>query len=142
MIRLPFHRTYLAGPINGCTDDQARGWRAQAAELLRAGGLFDSEILDPMVRDYRGVESANVAQIVEQDKADIDSCRFLLVYFEKPSVGTSMEVIYAHERKLTVVIVDRSDRPLSPWLIYHSHFVCKTLEEAVDYICSSLPKTE
>ncbi len=117
-------KLYLAGPINGCSDDEANGWRSKVK-------LLHPNVLDPMSRDYRGKEAENCASIVEGDKRDIDSCDALLVYFEKPSVGTSMEVLYAWERQKPVILIDYSGRPLSPWLLYHSSIVCRSIEEAV-----------
>lgn len=125
-------KTYLCGPINGCTDDEATSWREQATKLL-GGKHF---VYDPMVRDYRGreLEPGIAKEIVENDKKDILDCQTVLVMYEKPSVGTSMEVLFAWENGVPVIVVDRSDRPLSPWLIYHSALTFKTLKEACDYI--------
>lgn len=117
-------RIYLAGPINGCTDAQATGWREQAKALLEG-----HDLLDPMSRDYRGIEAENVAAIVESDKEDIDQSDVLLMYFERPSVGTSMEVLYAWERFKIIIVVDVSERPLSPWLQYHATRVLSSLKD-------------
>ncbi len=119
---------YLAGPINGCTDEQAKGWRETAAVLFVMDGWA---ILDPMARDYRGKENEAVNEIVEGDKADIDACDGVLVWFERPSVGTSMEVLYAWERGIPVVVVNRSGKPASPWLTYHARAVCSSASEAL-----------
>lgn len=116
-------KIYLAGPINGCTDAQANDWRTEAKKSL-------PDHLDPMARDYRGKEAESVNEIVEGDKADIDSCDAVLVWFERPSVGTSMEVLYAWERKKPVVAVNKSGKPIGPWLAYHSTVV-DSLEDAV-----------
>lgn len=136
-----YMKVYLAGPINGCTDAQAKSWRAEASELLKSHGF---EVIDPMVRDYRGKEADNISEIVEQDKSDIDSCDVVMVYYERPSVGTSMEVLYAydHPNQKIVLIVDRSDKPLSPWLVYHSHHISNSIKEAVGWLCFSPAKTE
>lgn len=109
-------KIYLAGPINGCTDSEANDWRSDAKTHF-------PDTLDPMARDYRGKEAEAVNDIVEGDKADIDNCDAMLVWFEKPSVGTSMEVLYAWERKKQVVTVNMSGKPISPWLAYHSTVV-------------------
>lgn len=117
-------KIYLAGPINGCTDEEANGWRSKVKEL-------HSDVLDPMARDYRGKEAESVNDIVEGDKNDIEACDGVLVWYEKPSVGTSMEILYAWEHSRIVVIVDRSEKPLSPWLVYHSDDQVKTIEDAL-----------
>lgn len=116
-------KIYLAGPINGCTDAEANDWRSAVKKL-------HPNCLDPMARDYRGKEAESVREIVEGDKADIDQCDAVIVYFERPSVGTSMEVLYAWERSKPVVTVNKSGRPISPWLAYHSSVV-ESIEAAL-----------
>lgn len=107
---------YLAGPINGCTDEQATGWRDRARRVLQASGYM---VFDPMARDYRGRENENAAAIVEGDLSDIRACSHMLVNVERPSWGTAMEIALAsrvHGKR--VVGFGAGDRP-SPWLLYH-----------------------
>jgi nucleoside 2-deoxyribosyltransferase len=99
-------KVYLCGPINGRSDDDCKVWR-----------------------EY---EHLDYEEIVEGDKEDIRSCDALLVYYDKPSVGTSMEILYAHDRNKQIVLVDKSDKPLSPWLLYHCQVVTKSLDEAIE----------
>ena len=40
-------KVYLCGPINGCTDTEAKNWREAVKEHFPAS-------VDPMKRDYRG----------------------------------------------------------------------------------------
>jgi hypothetical protein len=122
-------KTYLCGPINGRSDADCKDWRARATEVLGA-----DNVLDPMRRDFRGKEAVNAAEIVEGDKADIASVDTLLVYFDKPSVGTSMEVVLAWQMRKHVVVVNASDKPLGPWLLYHAHAFYHSLEAALAYI--------
>lgn len=116
---------YLCGPINGRSDDDCRNWREQAKALLSA-------TIDPMARDYRGreLEPGIAAEIVENDKEDILASTALLVMFDKPSVGTAMEVLFAYEHGIPVHIVNVSGKPLSPWMIYHATALHETLEDA------------
>jgi nucleoside 2-deoxyribosyltransferase len=118
-------KLYLAGPINGCTDEEANGWRTEVKKL-------HPDVLDPMARDFRGVEGNHTALIVEGDKKDIDECDGVIVWFEKPTVGTSMEILYAWERRKPVVLINRSDRPLSPWLTYHCIASVSSIEDALE----------
>lgn len=123
-------KVYLCGPINGCTDEEAKDWRTYCAEKLN-GTCFD-----PMVRDYRGreLDPGIAAEIVENDKSDILQCDSLLVYYEKPSVGTSMEVLFAYDNGIPAVVVDKSGKPLSPWFVYHSSAVFPSLDAAVSFL--------
>lgn len=122
-------KVYLAGPIHGCTDEQAYGWRSYV-RIFDPLGVF-AEFLDPMERDYRGFETDTPEQIVSEDKADIDACDVLLANCWKPSWGTAMEILYARERNKVVVVVTDS---ASPWLAAHADFVTPSLESACQYV--------
>lgn len=131
-------RVYLGGPINGCTDEEANGWRIQAKALIWQLG---HQWLDPMDRDYRGreMEPGIAAEIVESDKADIDQCDLILVNCPKPSVGSSMEIFYANrprdplgERLHRVVAVVPRDKAPSPWLVYHTDALYHSVVEALE----------
>lgn len=100
-------RVYLAGPINGCTDDECSTWRNTLKRMLP-----EVSWVDPMVRDYRGREQVAYREIVEGDKRDIDSSHIVLVNYVKPSVGTSMEVLYAWSAYKPVVVIAASDASL------------------------------
>jgi hypothetical protein len=117
---------YLAGAINGCTDEECKDWRTYVKNKLG-----DTRCLDPMVRDYRGREMECIDEIVEGDKKDIDNSTHILVSYEKPSVGTSMEILYAWERKIPVYVVSSKENRLSPWLVYHSNGVFHSYDEAM-----------
>ena len=120
-------KIYLCGPINGCTDDECKEWREAAKRML-------PDTLDPMRRDFRGREDDCAAEIVEGDKADIDQCGALLVNYDKPSVGTSMEILYAWERGKKVIIVAAKGASVSPWLRYHATCVVGSFREAFDIL--------
>ena len=120
-------RIYLAGPINQASDAEAKDWRKHAAEALP-----EWEVVDPMVRDYRGREDANVEAIVENDKADVLSVNLVLANCPKPSAGTSMEILLAYENSIRVVTV--APEPVSPWVRYHSERVFQDLDAALEYI--------
>ncbi len=120
-------KVYLCGPINGCTDAEARNWREAVKEYFPAS-------IDPMKRDYRGKELTNYREIVDLDKRDVRNSDIVLVNYDKPSVGTSMEVLYAWERGKPIVVWTAPDAKLSPWLIYHSTSIVHSLEEVIDKI--------
>lgn len=120
---------YMAGPINGCTDDEAHGWRQGLMEMLPA-----FQFLDPMRRDYRGKEDESVNEIVAGDIADIDACDIFLAYCWQVSWGTAMEIFYACRSGKTVVLVVPEGARISPWLRYHSHAILPTLAAAADHI--------
>lgn len=120
---------YLAGAINGMSDTEANGWRTDAKILMP-----HIEWLDPMSRDYRGKEAENVEAIVQGDLADIAASDVILVYAVRPSWGTAMEVVYAHQMEKIIVVV--CERP-SPWLRFHATHCLPSLGQAAQFINSS-----
>lgn len=128
--RIPRVKTiYLCGPINGRSDDDCNSWRRQVTET------WPGKVLDPMRRDYRGHEHEPdiAAAIVAGDLEDLVECDALVVYFDKPSVGTSMEIFHAHHNlgKPVVLINKAPPGPLSPWLKHHSDYVALDIGDAL-----------
>ena len=122
---------YLCGPINGCTDEECRDWR----EMVKA--QWGGACIDPMVRDYRGREEEAFREIVELDKIDVAAADIVLVNYDKPSVGTSMEIIYAWQLGKLVVAVSPNDAVISPWLRYHCHQIHHSFERALAALVSA-----
>ncbi len=119
-------KLYLAGPIANCTDAECNDWRARVKAL-------HPDCLDPLVRDGRHLSLTpdECRMIVEGDKADISSCDALLVWYVKPTVGTSMEILYAWERHKPVIVVNVENAQLSPWITYHATGIVVTIEHAL-----------
>lgn len=116
---------YLAGPINGCTDEEARGWREAAKTALGRPFLFS----DPMVRDYRMAEEEYAEEIVGGDLYDIRNAHVILVNATRPSWGTAMEVVYARQAGKWIVAFGTTEP--SPWLASHVDVLVLTLGDAV-----------
>ena len=123
---------YLAGPIFGCTDAECADWRALFQKL------WPGPTINPLRRDYRGRETTHLHDIVELDKADILRADAVVVSYDKPSVGTSMEILFAWERGKPVVVVARPETACSPWLHYHSHRLVHSYPDAVQALLELL----
>lgn len=107
-------KIYLAGPINGCSDSECNDWRSDFKNIV------GHEFIDPMRRDYRGIEAANVDAIVQGDIDDINEADLIVANCPKPSYGTAMEIFYAaHVLKKPVWLICKDEKP-SPWLLKHS----------------------
>lgn len=120
---------YLCGAINGCSDDECRNWRNVAKDAL-----FDSyKLLDPMRRDFRGVEDQSVFQIVQGDYEDIANADIILAAADRPSWGTAMEIHQAFRDGKEIVAVCGQDR-ISPWLRYHSTKIVPALDDAIKHL--------
>lgn len=115
---------YLCGPINGCNDQECNNWRAEVKKHF-------SNTIDPMRRDYRGREAESVNEIVELDIQDIRNSDIILANCPKPSVGTSMEIFFAHSIGKTVIAVVPDKSKASPWLTYHCSELHESLNDAI-----------
>ena len=123
---------YLSGPIMDEVEGSAREWRETAKALLK--DRF--RLLDPMRRKFvdRQVDSAN--EIVEFDLQDVRDADLILVNYNKPSIGTSMEVFYAaHDLgKFIVAFSPFEFRDCSPWMARYCTKILPDLEQAAQYI--------
>jgi nucleoside 2-deoxyribosyltransferase len=125
-VKKGFGNVYLAGSINGATDSEANDWRDWFTSIWPWG------VKNPMRRDYRGIEHQAVNEIVVLDKLDIQNSDLVVVRFDKPSVGTSMEVFYAYTLGKPIILWCDKDVTLSPWLVYHSTTVVHDKKALVD----------
>jgi nucleoside 2-deoxyribosyltransferase len=128
----PKKTVYLSGPIMDEHEGAAREWRESAKKML--GEKF--HLLDPMRRKFvdRQVDSAN--EIVEFDLQDVRDADLLLVNYNRPSIGTSMEVFYAaHDQgKFVVAFSPLEFKDCSPWMAKFCTKILPDLESAVQYI--------
>ena len=123
---------YLSGPIMDECEGVAREWRKTALSLLKD----DFILLDPMRRNFRDREVDSANEIVEFDLLDIKNADFILVNYDKPSIGTSMEVFYASQNlgKFVIAFSPFSFVNCSPWMVKYCTKILPSLEEACLYL--------
>lgn len=139
---------YLAGPV-GAESDGGAGWRNAISKEF-AGRietknplakynvrLEDLEVV-PGTSDPDREDTVGVDEIVESDKAMIDASDAVLVgYSCVHSIGTPMEVMYAHQHGLPVAVWIRDETPvdhLSPWYRYHSTVMTTDVKAAIAHL--------
>lgn len=123
-----FRPVYLCGGINGLNDSQCRDWREYSKDLLWRSTL------DPMRRDYRGVEASAYREIVRKDLADILFSGVILVLATRPSWGTAMEIVFAWLMGKTIVAIVPEHAPISPWLQFFTDIRLLDVERACNAI--------
>ena len=125
-------KIYLSGPIMDEVSGTAREWREAAKAMLGC----EFKTLDPMRRKFvaRQIDSAN--EIVEFDLQDVRDADIILVNYNKPSIGTSMEIFYASYNlgKFVVAFSPFEYRDCSPWMARFCTKILPSLEDAVSYI--------
>ena len=123
---------YLSGPIMDEHEGHAREWRCQATQELEKHFL----LLDPMRRNFKDREVDSANEIVEFDLQDVRDADILLVNYNKPSIGTSMEVFHASFNlgKFIIGFSPFSFQDCSPWMVRFCTKILPSLEDAIQYI--------
>ena len=113
-------------------EGEAREWRDEAKKLL--GEKFF--LLDPMRRNFKDREVDSANEIVRFDLQDVEDADFLLVNYNKPSIGTSMEVFHASHNlgKFIVAFSPFEFKDCSPWMVKYCTKILPSLEDACEYI--------
>ena len=128
----PTKTIYLSGPIMDVHEGEARAWREEARRRL--GRQF--RLLDPMRRNFKDREVDSSNEIVEFDLQDVRDADIILVNYNKPSIGTAMEVFHAAHNlgKFVVTFSPFTFQECSPWMIRFSTKILPSLEEACHYL--------
>lgn len=128
-------KIYLSGPIMDEHPEMAKTWRERAAERLKGEFI----ILDPMRRNFKDREVDSANEIVDFDLQDVRDADILLVNYNKPSIGTSMEVFHAAHNlgKFVVAFSSFPFQECSPWMVRYCTKILPALEEAIEYILNN-----
>ena len=142
------HTLYLAGPV-ASLDDGGASWREGITEAHAGDDTVHFE--NPVAKynvpagDVEIVEvdtddpsEVTPGEIVKADKSMLrESDGVLVGYSDVQSIGTPMEVMWAHERDVPVVVWIRDETlygELSPWYRYHADAVTTSRSEAVSLL--------
>jgi nucleoside 2-deoxyribosyltransferase len=133
---------YLAGPVAAYADGGA-GWRDRVQREYDDRFAFRDPLskynvpvddLTVTMGESDGPDEVSVTELVESDKEMLaDSDAVLVGYSDVQSIGTPMEVMWAYERDVPVVIWVRDETPvhdLSPWYQYHATAITNSLKQA------------
>lgn len=128
----PTKKIYLCGPIMDEVEGHARSWRQIAQKKLKSRFV----LLDPMRRNFKDREVDSANEIVEFDLQDVRDADIVLVNYNKPSIGTAMEVFYASHNlnKFVVGFSPFAFQDCNPWMVRFCTKILPSLEDAIAYI--------
>lgn len=84
------------------------------------------------INDFRD-EPELTKKIVEHDLMYIEQCDAIVVILNKPSIGTTIEMIHARNNGKKIYLLAKDKVP-TPWPIYYSDFVVKSEEELLEQL--------
>ncbi len=113
-------------------EGEARQWREEAKRIL--GEKFF--LLDPMRRNFKDREVDSANEIVRFDLQDVEDADFILVNYNKASIGTAMEIFHASHNlgKFIVGFSPFEFTECSPWMVKYCTKILPSLEDAAEYI--------
>ena len=140
---------YLAGPIAGCTKDEATEWRDDVQKSLPHGIIGISPLrCEPLKDGMRFTEEGATEKMWSDPRAiatknwlDTESCDLVLAYLPKelnerrPSYGTTIEIGWAIGLRKPLIVVSDDDYLMNHPLIKHNaSWRFDNLEDAADVI--------
>ncbi len=135
-------KVFVSGPIQGMETEQS--YRDVVREICTRCGY---DVVDPWKREkilYRGTEQGwwsrvPVADFIRRDLEDIERCDMMVAYLPKLSAGACMELFYAKLKgKRTICISQIEDT--SPWIVFHSDIMLRSIEELEDALSRELKR--
>ena len=124
-------KVFISGPIIGMEKQQ--DYRKTITEVTNKLGL---EIIDPWKRErvlYDGTEECwwdkvPTFDFVQRDLDDADRCDIMVVYLPVLSAGACMEMFYAKRKGKKIIVVSPIEC-LSPWIVFHSDTIIRSLNQ-------------
>lgn len=129
---------YLAGPMEGVTEEYANSWRQQATDTFENAGL---EVLDPcrrtLFRDQH-VDRNICNRIFKLDLQDIANSTVVLADMRASTTGkgwgTAMELMFAQTKNKTIIVWTDKDQFPHPFVNSIATEIHESLEEALDAV--------
>ena len=140
---------YLAGPIAGCTQEEATEWRDDVQKSLPHGIIGISPLrCEPLKEGMRFTEDGATEKMWSDPRAiatknwlDTESCDLVLAYLPKelndrrPSYGTTIEIGWAIGlRKPLIVVSDDVQYMEHPLIRCNASWRLDNLPDAVEVI--------
>lgn len=126
-------KIYLAGTIY--TEEPHSSWKENILEYCNSNKIENVTLIDP--NPMRGTTSN---EVIRRDKSIIRDCDIILAYYAKCTIGTTMEIQYAHENTNTCVcVIDPNNEFRNDiWLRGHTDLFFDNPIQAIDHLVTSI----
>ncbi|MGB9741022.1 MAG: nucleoside 2-deoxyribosyltransferase [Candidatus Bathyarchaeia archaeon] len=124
-------KVFISGPIQDMETEQ--DYRNLIRDVCVRCGY---EVVDPWEREkviYKGSEfgwweKVPALDFIRRDLENIEKCDILVANVPKLSAGTCTELFYAKRKGKKTICTCKIHNP-SPWIIVHSDFIIRKIEE-------------
>ncbi len=127
-------KVYLSGPMDHVDEEEGKGWRERAKELLSDHGItvFDPYDFEQDVDTPKLLVKADLTHIIQSHGMIINASQDVIVW------GSPMETLWAWQNGIMNVAFTGTLHA-SPWLSAHASIVA-TLDQAVENIAWKLSR--
>lgn len=146
------HAVYLAGPIEGLSEHEAKSWRRDIKAVLAQHNIMGISPLrcEPSYNgryNSLGFENAQAddqcfgtAQAIgAKNEFDVRTCDIILAFLPSLSIGTIIEIAWGKVLNKPVIVVTQEPKlKLHPVIQHCSSWSLDTLDDAVDVITGIL----
>lgn len=139
---------YLAGPVGGCSVEEANSWRDYVAEKLEDHGIVGISPLrcEPSIDgEYKAdgyhadKKFGTIQAIGAKNEFDVRNCNMILAYFPSTSFGTMVEVGMGKALHTPVVVVtDLPQVAKHPVIQYCASWSLDNLDDGLDVVIGVL----
>lgn len=127
-------KVYLSGPMDHVSEEEGKGWKGRAKELLNEHGItvFDPYDFEQDVSNPKLLIKTDLSHIIQSHGMLINASQNAIVW------GSPMEVLWAYQNDIINVAFTGTAR-VSPWLSFYST-TTKTLDQAVENLAWQLSR--
>ena len=141
---------YLAGPIAGKTEEEAKSWRKHATDALDMhniqgisplrceppkAGIYDSDMTVQSDCQKFGSHEA----IMAKNDFDVRNCDMGIFYIPEGCVGTLIELGMAKMANMGVIVVTEAPRiAFAPLVMHCAGWILPNFDDAIDVVIGVL----
>lgn len=134
---------YISGGVSILTPDERVRWRWDFKNELNEAASKYRNVIYPTLKyfdpcDYYDIEEKNYdseKEVFEFELSKLRNSNLVVVNFNDPkSIGIAMELMLAKDLHIPVVGINENNAELHPWLTECCIKICKSIDEAVEYV--------
>jgi|688.fasta_scaffold169006_5 nucleoside 2-deoxyribosyltransferase len=130
--------TYLAGAMEGVSEEDMKAWRKQATDYLDLRGIITLDPTRRMGFHTTEMDVNNANRILKMDLQDIAHSRVVLADLRNSvpgkKWGTVMEIAFAQTKHKIIVVVMDKDQFEHPFIRAYATEIHHTLEDALEAV--------
>lgn len=129
-------KIYEAGKMTGISFEESDCWRKEVKDYFYEHEYFQNVIvINPNdYYNFNEILHKTEKEIIRFDLNKVRTSNLILVNLDGDSIGTSMELMTAHDLHIPIIGFSIDSTSIHPWIEYVCDRICDSMEEAIEYI--------